>query len=125
MVLGGVRRPRVATLGTRIAVADLRTARAPAKQADPHYSDPRHRAWREGVIARAGGRCEDLDERTGERCQASEASGQRMFADHVDELGDGGARFDPTNGRCLCGRHHTLKTNQERRRRHAGSTVPG
>jgi hypothetical protein len=40
-----------------------------------------------------------------------------MFADHIVELKDGGAAFDVANGQCLCGSHHTLKTNAERARR--------
>jgi len=41
-----------------------------------------------------------------------------MFADHIKELSDGGERFALSNGQCLCGSHHTLKTNRERARRH-------
>jgi 5-methylcytosine-specific restriction enzyme A len=113
------RRPRIATLAPSITIADIRTARPAPKRADPHYQDPKHIAWRATVIQLAGGRCEDIDERTGQRCEASEATGHRMFADHVHELRDGGAPFDPLNGMCRCGRHHTLKTNAERARRHA------
>jgi 5-methylcytosine-specific restriction protein A len=109
--------PRVATLQPRIAVADLRTARAPDKKADPHYLTSEHRAWRAMVIRRAGGRCQHIDA-LGQRCTASEASGQRMFADHIVELQDGGSPLDPANGMALCGHHHTLKTNAERARRH-------
>jgi 5-methylcytosine-specific restriction protein A len=116
-----VRGPRIASLGPRIAVADLRTAHAPPKASDPYYQTAEHRTWRELVIRRAGGRCEAIRSSTGLRCEASEASGQRMFADHIDEIADGGARFDPANGQCLCGHHHTLKTNVERARRHAAS----
>jgi 5-methylcytosine-specific restriction enzyme A len=112
---------RLAQLDSRVVIADLRTARPAPKQVDPHYNDPRHGAWRAIVVQRAGGRCEDIDGRTGQRCEASEVTGHRMFADHVHELTDGGDRFDPMNGRCLCGSHHTKKTNAERARRHAES----
>jgi hypothetical protein len=81
--------------------ADVRCARPPEKTADPWYWTPEHRAWREFVIARAGGVCE----RPG--CGRREP---RMFADHVVELKDGGAALDPANGECLCGSHHSLKT---------------
>jgi 5-methylcytosine-specific restriction enzyme A len=110
--------PRVATLQPRVAIADLRTARVPDKTADPHYLTPEHRAWRKVVIDRAGARCEEIDS-LGRRCEASEARGDRMFADHIVELQDKGSPFDPANGCCRCGRHHTLKTNAERARRHA------
>lgn len=117
------RQPRVVTLAPRLATADLRTARPAEKTADPHYLTPEHRAWRAIVIGRAGGRCEEVDA-LGHRCEASEANGDRMFADHVVELKDGGAPFDPANGKCRCGRHHTLKTNVERERRHAAAAPP-
>jgi hypothetical protein len=42
-----------------------------------------------------------------------------MFADHIHERRDGGARYDPSNGQCLCGRHHTIKTSLEKARRAA------
>jgi hypothetical protein len=42
-----------------------------------------------------------------------------MFADHIKERQDGGDPFDPANGQCLCGAHHTLKTGRERARRMA------
>jgi hypothetical protein len=88
--------------------ADTRAAHIPEKTADPWYLTPEHRAWREQVIARAGGVCQ----RSG--CGRKE---QRMFANHIVEIKDGGARLDPANGECLCGRHHSLVTIAERRRR--------
>lgn len=114
-----MRSPRVVTLTPRFAVADLRTARAPEKTTNPHYLTPEHRAWRAEVIKRARGQCQQVDA-LGNRCERSEAAGDRMFADHIVELADGGAALDPANGRCLCGRHHTLKTNRERDRRAGG-----
>jgi hypothetical protein len=118
-----VKRARVATLRPSIAVADLRTARAPDKRAEPHYLTAEHRAWRAAVISRAGGRCEAVDDQ-GRRCWRSEANRHRMFADHIIELTDDGAPLDPTNGRCLCASHHTLKTNRERDARHAAQRGP-
>lgn len=114
-----MRRPRIATLGSRIAIADLRTARAPSKASDPHYQTAAHRAWRELVIGRANGRCEYIADGMG--CNRAEP---RMFADHIVELEDGGSPFDPFNGQCLCGKHHTIKTNTARARRHAPA-APG
>lgn len=40
-----------------------------------------------------------------------------MFADHVVEVKDGGAKLDPANGQCLCGSCHTRKTAAARKRR--------
>jgi 5-methylcytosine-specific restriction protein A len=102
------RPPRVKTLQPRVAVLDTRSAKPPAKQAAPIYLTREHQHWRATVIARARGRCEWPG------CGRAE---QRMFADHIVELKDGGAAFDVANGQCLCGSHHTSKTNAERARR--------
>jgi hypothetical protein len=93
-------------LGGRVAVADLRAVKPAPKTADPHYATPEHRAWRAAVIARAGGRCQWPG------CDRAE---RRMFADHIREIRDAPAlALDPSNGQCLCGKHHTLKTAQAR-----------
>lgn len=83
------------------------------KRADPFYLSPEYRAWREQVIARAGRRCEDIDQHTGKRCTKAEPH-HRMFADHIVEAKDGGAKYDPANGKCRCGSHHTSKTAASR-----------
>lgn len=89
---------------------DGRAVRPEPKRADPLYLSLEYRAWRETVIARAGRQCEAIDERTGRRCLKGEPD-HRMFADHKIEVNDAPhLRFDPENGQCLCGRHHTLKT---------------
>jgi len=98
-------RRRLAALGFRVSSLDLRTAQPPPKEADPHYLSPEHRAWREAVVKRAGGRCQWPG------CGRAE---RRMFADHIKELRDGGAPLDLANGQCLCGGHHTLKTARAR-----------
>lgn len=104
------RRARLATVGHAIATLDTRAALPPPKEADAIYKSPEHLRWRAEVFRRAGGRCQ------AEGC--SRADGEtRMFADHIRELSDGGAPFDPDNGQLLCGRHHSLKTASERRRR--------
>ena len=102
------RPPRIKSLQPRVAAFDTRSAVPPAKQAAPIYLTREHQHWRATVIARAGGRCEWPG------CNRSEP---RMFADHIVELKDGGAALDIANGQCLCGSHHTLKTNEERARR--------
>jgi 5-methylcytosine-specific restriction enzyme A len=96
------------TLGPRVAYADLRTARLPPKQRDPLYVSEQYKHWRDLVLARAGRQCEAIDAR-GLRCTKSYPE-HRMFADHIREIADGGAKFDVRNGQCLCGQHHTLKT---------------
>lgn len=88
--------------------ADMAAARTPPKVAAPLYSTPEYREWRRIVIARAHFRCE------GEECGRSDC---RLYADHIVEVRDDGAKFDPANGQALCGSCHVAKTNAERRRR--------
>ncbi len=99
-------------LGPRVAIADTRIARPPAKEVNPHYTTPEHRAWRAVVVARAGGRCQDP------AC-ASPARGARLYADHVIELRDGGDALDLANGMARCAACHARKTLAERARRMA------
>ena len=100
--------PLIGERGTTGAVARER------KTADPFYLSPEYRAWREAVVARAGRRCEAIE--NGTRCGKAEPQ-HRLFADHIVEVVDGGARFAASNGQCLCGRHHTLKTVKARAER--------
>jgi len=102
------------TLPPRLSVRDNRRLKPPPKTAALIYRTPEYRAWRAKVIGRAGGRCEWVEQ--GQRCPKREPE-DRMFADHRVELRDGGAEFDPANGQCLCGSHHTRKTMDERARR--------
>jgi 5-methylcytosine-specific restriction protein A len=99
------RAPRLRNLQSRIAIIDTQTAKPAPKVADALYSTPEYRAWRNKVITRALGRCQWPG------CTRAEP---RMFADHIIEVKDGGAPYDPTNGQCLCGRHHSLKTARVR-----------
>lgn len=95
----------IAKLG--IKSAEFRTIKPLPKRADSIYQSPEHRAWRKGVIDRAGARCEAMD--GGKRCRRA-APYHRMFADHIIEIKDGGPPFDLANGQCLCGKHHSAKT---------------
>jgi hypothetical protein len=89
-------------LGPMLKSADLSAAKVPEKTADPFYSTPEYRAWRELVIARANGVCQHKS------CGRKE---RRMFAHHVVEVKDDPTRrLDPTNGICICGKHHSLVT---------------
>ena len=101
---------KLTMLAPRLRSIDNRVAVPPAKEADPHYLTPEHRAWRREVIRRAGGCCQ------GRGCGRS---GVRLFADHVVELNDGGAPLDPANGQALCGACHTRKTAAARAVRQA------
>jgi 5-methylcytosine-specific restriction enzyme A len=113
-----MKRPRIRMMRPAVAIMDLRTARPPlreAKRADRELGTADHRAWRVAVKERAGYRCEWIED--GVRCEASQANGNAVLADHIVERQDGGALFDPSNGRCLCYPHHGVKTARERERR--------
>lgn len=106
---------RLRILGPRrIGTLSGRSVSPPPKAVDPFYLSPEYVRWREAVFARAGGRCEVVER--GVRC-AKAAPAHRMFADHVVEVKDGGARFDPDNGELKCGAHHSRKTALARARR--------
>ena len=97
---------RLGLMGHRVGTVDTRRVQPPPKVAASIYQTPEFKAWRADVIARAGGRCQAVDD-AGRVCGRRE---RRMFADHIIELLDGGAPFDRANGQCLCGSHHTAKT---------------
>lgn len=103
------------TLRPRVGRLDTRSAAPAAKQADAELGTADHRAFRTVVLKRAGWRCEVVVD--GVRC-ANRHPQHRLYADHVIERQDGGALFDPANGLCKCASHHTLKTNEERLKRH-------
>ena len=98
----------------RIGTVSPRRLAVPPKAAASIYHTEEFRQWRDIVITRAGGRCEQVV--SGIRCAKAQPL-NRMFADHIVELKDGGAPFDPANGQCLCGGHHTAKTAQARAHR--------
>jgi hypothetical protein len=41
----------------------------------------------------------------------------RLYADHIVEIQDGGAILDPANGQMLCAKHHKIKTDAARAKR--------
>lgn len=104
------KRGRFDSLPQRFATLDTSIGTAPPKESDPYYRSAEHAAWRALVIRRARARCEWPG--------CGRAAG-RMFADHIVELRDGGSATDPQNGQCLCGKHHTIKSVQERNKRFA------
>lgn len=99
--------PAIKTLAPLIRTIDTRTVKVEPKAVDPFYLGPEYRQWRALVIRRAGRRCEATE--AGMRCDRAEPR-FRMYADHILERRDGGDPLDPANGKCLCARHHTLKT---------------
>jgi hypothetical protein len=97
-------------------VADTRTVAAPAKVKDTVYDTPEFRAFRTVVLRRAGYRCEAMDQR-GYRCTRASPH-DRLYADHIVELSDGGSLTDSSNGQCLCASHHQSKTQAVRAKRY-------
>ena len=94
-----------------VATVDRRPVRPREKVAVPEYTTPEHRTWARGVKERAGWKCEDC------------GKGGMLYADHVIEIQDGGARLDPRNGRAVCPSCHGLKSAAERAKRAAESLV--
>jgi hypothetical protein len=84
-----------------------------ANRADPYYLTPEHRAWREAVIARAGGVCEwpGCGRREARICWAITRSRSKTIPPRSSTFG---------NGWCLCARHHSLKTARARSDRFDG-----
>lgn len=79
--------------------ANLSVARVAPKVADEFYLSADFKAWARAVKDRAGWKCQNCGR-----------TGVRMFADHIVEVRDGGAKLDPRNGQCLCGSCHSAKT---------------
>lgn len=100
---------KLSFLSPRLKPADTRRIKPPPKQRLPIYGTPEYREWRGVVIRRAGGLCQDPRHDPQRSRRAS-----RLFADHIHELKDGGAPFDPANGMARCGSCHTRKTTAER-----------
>jgi len=102
---------KIRTLRPNVPVLDTRTIKMPRRRSDPVldpiYNTPAYAAWRAEVIDRAGRRCEAIED--GIRCGKGSPE-HRVYADHINELRDGGAPFDPSNGQCLCAVHHERKT---------------
>jgi len=109
---------KVPSIASRIIALDTLSARSPLKTAEPIYTTREYAEWRRIVISRAHGRCQDPS------CKHPNRYGIRLFADHVIELKDGGAPFDPSNGLARCGSCHTIKTVAERSKRSAARCTP-
>lgn len=96
---------RVPIINGRLTAISGRTVAMP-KLGAAHTRNSQHRDWAAKVKLRAWYTCE--------RCGRHET---RMFADHIKEVIDGGDALDLSNGQCLCGACHTIKTNNERIKR--------
>jgi len=99
------------TLGPRVRVIDTRRIRPPTerrgKVSEAIYGSAEWKALRARLLTERGSICEQCG-RHG-----------RVILDHIKELRDGGAPFDPANLMFLCDEHHGAKTLRERARRAA------
>jgi 5-methylcytosine-specific restriction protein A len=107
--------PKLRSLGPRLRPTDLSTVRLPPIQKNPVYDSAEYLAWRDQVIARAGGRCEAVV--NGQRCTRAKPE-HMICADHIVELKDSGSLLDIRNGQALCVQHHRLKTIEARIQRY-------
>jgi len=103
--------PRLRALAPRLRVVDTRTAKPPAKLANPFYLSREWRSLVDRLVAERGRWCQDPG------CTDPDCGERRIFGDHVVELQDGGAPLDPANVLLRCGSCHTRKTVEERARR--------
>ncbi|QFT31803.1 HNH endonuclease [Labrenzia sp. THAF82] len=71
----------------------------------------RSREWKEFAA--------DVKRERGSKCERC-GSTNRVIADHIKELKDGGAPFDRSNIELLCHAHHQQKTAEARKRRATG-----
>ena len=97
---------RLTHLPLRLRAADTRRARPLPKLADPFYASQEWRNLVYSIIQERGKSCE--------KCGRKDC---RIFADHIAELRDGGARLDPRNIALLCGACHSRKTASSRAER--------
>lgn len=97
---------RLKAAAPRLSAAKPRLVPAPKVRAPIYADSGEYRGWREEVMRLSGHRCRLCGRRNG-----------RLFADHIVEIKDGGAPYDPANGQALCGSCHTKKTVKERNKR--------
>jgi 5-methylcytosine-specific restriction endonuclease McrA len=74
------------------------------------YNSKRWKTLRERLLKARDYRCDECGWAT---------SSRDLHADHVHELSDGGAPFDPDNIRFLCRKCHSSKTMRARHKRDA------
>src|SRR4029077_2236916 len=99
-------------IGPKVRIVDTSTTRLPPRQKDPHYGSAAHRTWARAVLDRAGHRCEFTNGH-GIRCSKGWPD-NRLFADHIVELRDGGSAFDPSNGQALWSEHQVRTSHAAR-----------
>ena len=71
------------------------------------YCDNSHKQWRMAVLVRDAYQCQSCGKICGGKRDA--------HADHILPISEGGARYDLSNGQCLCAACHGRKTLRENR----------
>lgn len=112
--------PKLGMLPARIGFVNSRRLKPAQKQRDPIYGTKEYQRWRARVINRAGNQCEDP-----KHDPSQPRTGIKLYADHIEELTDGGAPFEPGNGMARCATCHGIKTIEERKKRYGSSTLRG
>jgi 5-methylcytosine-specific restriction protein A len=74
--------PKLRTLRPLVRTFHGGALKPQGKRVDPIYTSDVYQLSRDGVIARAGGRCEAME--NGERCRKARPE-HRLFADHITE----------------------------------------
>ena len=105
--------PKVKTMASRVIKLDTSTAPLPPKESDPFYLSREWRALVAKIKRQRGEACEDRN------CKGPHTPGQRIYADHIVEIQDGGAKLDARNVLLRCASSHSLKTARERNKRTA------
>ena len=80
---------------------------------DPRYDTARWARLRTRIIKRDGGTCV----RPG--CQTDTSQPRTLHVDHIHEVRDDGAFWDPANLETLCRTHHSAKTLERKAERPA------
>lgn len=96
-----------------LVAASAPTIRSAPKLVDEFYRSPEWLALVASIKRERGNVCQDC---------GADGRKVRLFADHITEIRDGGAKLDRRNIRMRCGRCHGRKTEAERRKRAAGQT---
>lgn len=96
------------TIRPRLQAVEPRRVAPPPKVADSFYTSPEWRALRASIVKQRGWRCQKCGRTHGQ-----------IYADHIEELKDGGAPLDPANVQLLCHPCHQSKSAAEKKRREA------
>lgn len=106
-----IRHRRLASLPAGIRTINPKSTSTLSKRTEPFYGTKEWKTFVADLVLRRGYHCEDP------ACNLNGGEPSRLFADHIHELQDGGAQFDPDNIMLRCGSCHTRKTVEQRNKR--------